>query len=90
MTARFILQDAIDALGCTPDRIAANLLLDGCYGRRRNPFSCPVATYLKKQGFRATVTQFDISAGSDYIMTPSHVRQFIVKFDEYEYPELIK
>jgi hypothetical protein len=84
------LQEAIAALGSDADDIRSNLANWKIKGKKQNIGICPVAIYLKREGFPcAYVSQLGIYGSSITRMnTPTHVAAFINRFDDGEFPEL--
>jgi hypothetical protein len=89
------LAEALAALPTTADDIAAHLHAKGIRGLRRRAGCCPVANYLVGAGFdEATVGPTEIHAwteGSGELesVTPWWLTDFIVRFDEGDFPELV-
>lgn len=101
--ARVKLQRALASLGLTPDAIAASLESAGVRGKRDNPCDCPLAKWLREQGFvnpvvsaggvKATVYDDEVEDDQDGIyveITQTNARTaFVHRFDEGKYPALI-
>lgn len=90
------LDQALAELPDTADGIAAYLIEQECRGRRRNARCCPVANYLTGTGefFDADVDPALIDALIEgdqeaRVETPAHIAEFIKRFDDGEWPELV-
>jgi hypothetical protein len=91
------LDQALAELPDTADGIAAYFIEQECRGKRRHASCCPVANYLTGIGYDdATVSRFDINVWTDdsdidemEAATPEQVAEFVERFDQGEWPELI-
>lgn len=88
------LEQALAALPDTADRIAARFAADGIKGTRKDDGCCPVAVYLTSVGLASPeVTENVIAVGGDdedlFEFTPEHVVEFIQRFDNGAWPELV-
>ena len=91
------VQDALRALGDTPNEVAANLLECGIQGTPGNGFKCPIAIYIGllrgpyHERPKVLVDRWRVSTPRRVTCaTPPPVRDFIVAFDEGMYPALGK
>lgn len=94
MTRAEILEK-LEALGDDP---AAKLSELGIRGKRRNPFSCPLARYLLREGATRPSVGVDLKrsgttvgeVGAMYVILPkeSPVARFRLDFDNGKYPDL--
>lgn len=87
-----LLEDAIKNLGFNSIQIRATIYNAGVKGRQQSVCNCPVANYLKSQGYRDVVAGTDWCAVKDQepVITPNSVKDFMEKFDAGLYPELIQ
>lgn len=72
--------------------IPARFRKEGIKGQKMAPCNCPVANWLKKQGFKINVvsTNCVYLQHNVYVKTPLKVAQFIDDFDLMNYyPELV-
>ena len=88
------LRKKIESLGNSPVAIRSLLFNQRITGNKGQSRSCPIAMFLKKEGFICpSVSQIFIAVGNDEfyadINTPEAVAQFLQRFDTEEYPELI-
>jgi hypothetical protein len=86
----------LGTLGDTSDQIAAAFVAKGIKGETGSAYRCPVAKWLiAETGCReAEVDQADVcvrrdGGGSLWVTPPEPVADFIVRFDEGDYPDLI-
>jgi hypothetical protein len=89
----------LQLLGGTSDSIAATLKEKGIKGKRGSSCNCPIANYLRKQGFvGVSVSRWEIDAavgewGVDALTVTTHtsnpIHFFINRFDDGNYPELV-
>ncbi len=100
------IKDAIASLGESPKEIADNLEKLGIKGRTACPWDCIIANFLiDKFGLKdkeLSVTQGAVhfttknsecngpAKTATFILHPTHVRAFILRFDLGEYPNLIQ
>ena len=98
------LRQALDALGDTPDRVAAKLTAMGCSGTPGMAECCPVGHYLEQVmpcGYEdlddcGSAVECDENtirvrvedAGWLHMDTPSAVARFSAAFDRHQYQEL--
>lgn len=88
------LQEVLDALPSNPDVIAEFLVEQDCAGSRGDGACCPVANYLKGEGFVGVFVETGYVKGSIdgeefFIPTPDAIASFVRQFDEdEEWPEL--
>lgn len=82
---------ALQELGETKYAIAEHLRVLGITGRPQMPLSCPIAQYLKNEGFeKPSVSVYAFSLNRDLGMdNPEAIREFILAFDRYEFPDLV-
>lgn len=88
------LEEAIKALGTTPESVTVKLREVGVKGYRRICHSCPIAKYLNACGFSEVTigtTANTFRNGSDasdesYIL-PDGVKVWVQNFDDGMYPE---
>ena len=92
------MQTIIDLLALLPktaEEIAAYFRTTECKGQIKASDCCPVATYIiRMTGIQPQIGKTSFSIRSSrcdvpYPPLPIHVQEFISKFDEREYPELI-
>lgn len=91
------LEQALAELPDTADGIAAYFIEQECRGKQRFATCCPVANYLTGIGYdEATVSKFEINvwidddeAGELEADTPDAIADFIQRFDQGEWPELV-
>lgn len=97
------LNEALKALGTTPDAVAANLSALGFTGRLNEPLCCPVANYLRTSvpdAIYACVAKDEdgglfasLGRGNrvevDVPSVPAAVQDFILQFDAKLFPGLI-
>jgi len=91
------LEQALAGLPTTTEALAEFLIGQDCKGTREDGTCCPVANYLDKVGdfvdpFVDT-SYIKVRADEDdeygeIVDTPEHVRQFVLGFDQGEWPEL--
>lgn len=90
------LEEALAELGNTEEEVVAKLGKLGCTGNLQDWYSCPIANYLKTYGFDdpavepEQITADWKSAVSQTVIPTSHIKFFIIHFDEAKYPELIR
>lgn len=82
-------------LGSTDEEIYRRLKYSGIKGQIKKPSCCPIANLIKKEFTisNISVTSNQISYGrflAYEINTPGPVKEFIIKFDRGEYPDLIE
>jgi hypothetical protein len=83
------LARALAELPDTADSIAVMLIEADCQGSPRNGRRCPMANYLRRLGFPTPFVQPDyVQLGGDMPSTSPHLREFIERFDDGEWPEL--
>jgi hypothetical protein len=81
----------LDGLGQTADEVAEFLQGQGCMGIRGHPHLCPVAHYLARMHGEHCAVASHIVVNETHravVDTPPAVRDFIVRFDAGDYPEL--
>jgi len=83
------LTEALAALPGTADDIAAMLIEADCQGSRRDGRCCPMANYLSRLGFEAFVQPDYVQADGVTPDTSQELREFVERFDEGEWPELV-
>lgn len=92
------LKDAIDALGTTPNAVAANLLAMGFKGVIDDCVRCPVARYVEASIVGATSAVVEIehahvdNAANEIVaaVLPKPVKEFVELFDLHRYENLIE
>lgn len=86
---KIILAD-LKALGKGKTAIAAGLKKRKVKGIRRNIEMCPVGIYLQDEyeGCAVAVGEITVEVGSISVPTPRAVADFIVSFDDGQYPDL--
>jgi len=81
--------EALRALGSTDDEVATTLREKGIKGWRGYTDACPLAQFLRAEGFalvNVTDTSFDVD---DYhAALPEGARSFVASFDGSLYPDL--
>lgn len=88
------LQEYLDTLPKTKDEIASLLKERGIKGQKSKCYYCPVANLLKQEGFNASVTPAyvrdwrKVGNGVSELPISEGVREFVIAFDNSEYPEL--
>jgi hypothetical protein len=82
--------DILNGMGKTADEVADFLKAKGITGMKRESAHCPVANYLVSQGGdpRAIIYSHYVPPFDEDITTPLPVFDFIITFDEGQYPEL--
>ena len=94
-------EEAIAALGTTPEQVTDKLREMGIKGYRRMAGSCPIAKYLNACGFHLvtvcnsarrydhfrSATQARQCHASETILLPPAIKNWILDFDNYHYPE---
>lgn len=95
MTTPKPISQLLSALGDTPEAVARTLEAKGIKGSRKNPHSCPIARYLRAEGWCVGVFQtigYAKVPGSQGDMQsfplPTPVTAFIEQFDSGLYPTL--
>jgi hypothetical protein len=74
----------------TPDEIAAFLTKHGITGRRGSCYRCPFANYLG-HGVAVKPDKIILNIDTDqYMAVPEPVSEFIGRFDQGNYPELVE
>lgn len=91
--------ELLEALGGTPDQVAATLTAGGHQGHTRQICGCPVAVYLQRSDLAATTVSVDgyyvgLSFTDDpeddeFVAVPPPVEAFIAAFDTGHYPQLV-
>lgn len=80
--------DLLERLGRDSDAVASSLRSEGCIGNTTYG-GCPLARYLRKNGFEnATVFFCDAAAGGVRVALPKPAHAFRVLFDQGHFPEL--
>lgn len=92
------IRASLASLGETADEMAASLRAAGITGIRENGEACPLAVYLRREGFRdLNVTRAQIEdararfgvEGRWRMDTPPPAEEFIGRFDDYkDWPDL--
>jgi hypothetical protein len=90
--------ELLQALGGTPDQVAATLAAGGHHGLVNMSHQCPVAGYLKRSDLAVTdvavgCSEVSLTFGEDgedveYVDTPVPVIAFVARFDNGEYEHL--
>jgi hypothetical protein len=86
------LVDDLQLLGDTPDEIAELLNDLDIKGDRRTNDSCPIVNYLEVRGYsypKVTQTYVSCFQGNLFLRITMPVHNFIVRFDNGKFPELI-
>ncbi len=84
------LKKLLDDLGKTPKQIAKKLLSLDCKGYKSNAYFCPIAQYLKSNGYRSIeVDIHSIYGDTELVEASKSISNFIEQFDEGKYPSLI-
>jgi hypothetical protein len=93
------LQVLLGTLGTSPEQVAETLRAKGIKGQPMQAHSCPIAKWLSAETGAAVVTVDTGSCGvylgfgpgreSVQATPPGAVDQFIVQFDDREYPDLV-
>ncbi len=90
------LAEALAALPDTADGIAAHLRAKGIRGVRENPDCCPIANYLSGTGGLygpdvdpSRIDAFTDEGDAEQVCTPAHIAEFVRRFDDGEWPELV-
>jgi hypothetical protein len=82
------LKEALTSLANQPD-IAAYLTEEGLKGYRQSTCFCPVAQYLRREGFRnPEVTHGYAKAENQWVDMPIVIRDFITEFDRGQHRQL--
>lgn len=89
------LNEAMQALGTTPESVTAKLREKGIKGYRRIAHSCPLANYLKQEcgvkdvtiGTTANIYQGESQTSDESYILPDGVKVWVQSFDDGEYPE---
>lgn len=90
------IYEALKELGEDPDTIARTLFVRGLLvGIRGDCWECPVSHYLRSRGvISPAVSRCNITYGSEgsraILPTPDVISEFMRRFDNTEYPYLIK
>lgn len=90
------LERALAALPGTADGIAARFAEQGIRGVPADSYCCPVANYLIAAGFTAAqvgdirIEACDDDCGSEEVVTPKPVADFLKRFDSHAWPALIQ
>lgn len=81
----------LDALPKSADEIAKYLKEAGVKGSKMSTANCPLANHFSARGVRVSVGSsiLDNSTGAVLEKSPSYVIDFISKFDNGEYPDLV-
>lgn len=88
--SQMTIEQKLADLPNTPDEIAKFLIARGINGRRGSGYACPFARYI---GCGVTVTSDKIVINPDtgtYLAVTKPVSEFICKFDQGDYPELVE
>lgn len=88
-------EEAIAALGTTPEQVTDKLREMGIKGYRQMAGSCPIAKYLNACGFHLVTVcnsarRYDHSRqchASETILLPPAIKNWILDFDNDHYPE---
>jgi hypothetical protein len=82
--------DMLNGMGKTADEVSLFLKAKGITGKRKESTCCPVANYLISQGGHpgASIYGNYIPPNTMDVHTPKPVFEFILAFDEGQYPEL--
>ena len=86
-------EEAIAALGTTPEQVTDKLREMGIKGYRRMAGSCPIAKYLNACGFPMVTVcnsarRYDhFWSASETILLPAAIKNWILDFDNDHYPE---
>lgn len=98
-TTRAAVTQLLEALGDTPTTIAERLAAAGIRGERCNEGACPIATYLLHSdlglhsvgvsGCIASLRFGDGGAYTCYVDVPDAVEEFIHRFDNGAFDELL-
>lgn len=84
------LAEALAALPDTAAGIAEMLIEADCQGAQRDGRCCPMANYLSRLGFTDAFVQPDyVQAGASMPDTSPELREFVERFDDDEWPELV-
>lgn len=84
------LEQALAELPETSDDIAQMLIEADCQGTLRNGRCCPMANYFIRLGFTEPFVQPDyVQVNGLTPPTPFALREFVDRFDEEEWPELV-
>jgi hypothetical protein len=89
------LAEALAALPTTADDIAAHLHAKGIQGVPEDSCNCPITNHLTGLGFDwVSVTQTRVQGrsdtrGLDDVRTPWWIAEFVERFDNGEWPELV-
>lgn len=90
------LLEALHELGGDSDEVAESLRKQGIKGLRGEHCHCPVANYLKSRGFGGEVWGYPgpsvfryVSTDVAVVGTPEPVFNFIRRFDDEEFPDLV-
>jgi hypothetical protein len=87
---RTTIEQKLKALPNTPDEIAKFLLAGGFIGSRGSCYRCPTANYLGR-GVAVKPDKIILDTDTDqYLAVPEPLSEFIGKFDQGDYPELIE
>lgn len=86
--------EALRALGSTPQQVAASLRREGVKGSPLLPGACPLANYLRSEGFKYPRVGDRIHVGfgareKEYALPPA-CRDFTWHFDSGHYPALFR
>ncbi len=85
------LKKLLDELGTTHKQVAKKLEKLGCKGHPEDGFNCPIANYLQQSGYTCVHVDVNCIETKEEDLKPSEViNNFIYKFDEGKYPNLIE
>lgn len=85
------LQNALQALGISPEQVRQTLSSQGISGGRGKRWSCPIAKYLRRAtGELVRADTYTARNGNSSVKAdmPNAVSLFIQNFDGEQYPEL--
>jgi hypothetical protein len=74
----------------TPDEIAGDLRALGFKGRMRSPTGCPLAKFLRRNGYDGEVHRYVIKYNGAVIHMSKNIRGFVKEFDSGKYISLLE
>jgi len=88
-----VLIQVLEGLGSSSEEIFTFMIARGIKGRREYSTDCPVARFLKEDGYASStvsVKKWVTKADALTVGTPPAVREFICDFDHNRYPSLVE
>lgn len=82
------LQCDLGKLGQDSQEIARSLEMKGIKGKRNDSQYCPIALYLRDQGYACVSVGTSVVVAGACINSPMPIDKFIEDFDAGKYPQL--